>query len=261
MAEDMVAHADQGVGEREQEIKVSVPTWVSGMGGNALVVTLAVGLASALLIAIRLMSVAQFNIETTYGLLQAAGTGIIIVATVISLIPGIAITVAFSSAVLVIFFELESRTYFSCWAMIVLFTLVAVFTTPLIYWPAILFGAFVLVLARAFRGFVLGFKYQKLVAVLSAVFVAVLLMAGIVQSPPWSPEEDFAFKGSPKVTGYILSQTDYVTTILLAKPRAIAYYDTRGLESQHACRSASPWYDLSVIAFMPGFNPAHYRPC
>ena len=46
---------------------------------------------------------------------------------------------------------------------------------------------------------------------------------GIVQSPPWGPEEDFTFSGQPVVAGYLLGQTDQVTTILPAKPRKIDY--------------------------------------
>jgi hypothetical protein len=242
--------------------KVSMPKWLTGLAGNTLVATAAVGLGSALLIAVRLISVAKFNIETTYGVLQASGTGAIVVGTVISLIPGIAVTIAFSSVLVVIFFKLNTQAHFLLWVAIVLFAVIAVLTTTLEFWPAILACMLVMTGVWAFRGPVRGFREsdRKRIATAAAVFFAALLLAGVVHSPPWGAEEKFTFKGNQQVIGFLLAQTDMVTTILKASPREIEYYDTGKLLTQSACRNV-PWYGLSVIYFMPGFDPVHYAPC
>lgn len=242
--------------------EVGVPQWLTGLAGNTLVATIAVGLGSALLIALRLISVAKFNIETTYGILQASGTGAIVVGTVISLIPGIAITIACSSALIAIFCKLKAQTHFLLWTAITVFTVIAVLTTPLEFWPAILACVLALVGVWAFKKPFHAFSDsdRKRIAGVSAVFFAVLLMAGVVLGAPWGPEETFTFAGKQQVTGYLLAQTDTVTTILEANPREIGYYDTSKLVTQSACKNV-PWYGFSVIYFMPGFDPVHYAPC
>ncbi|HEY6314088.1 MAG TPA: hypothetical protein VIY52_25280 [Streptosporangiaceae bacterium] len=85
-------------------------------------------------------------------------------------------------------------------------------------------------------------------------------MAGVVHSPPWGTEEEFTFTGNQQVTGYLLAQTDMVTTILKVSPREIGYYDTSKLVTQSACKNV-PWYGFTVIYFIPGFDPVHYAPC
>jgi hypothetical protein len=242
--------------------KASVPKWLTGLAGNTLVATIAVGLGSALLIALRLISVAKFNIETTYGILQASGTGVIVVGTVIALIPGIAVTIACSSALIAIFCKLNAQTHFLLWMAITLFAVIAVLTTPLEYWWGILACVLILAGVRAFKK---GFRSfsdggRKLIAGVSAVLFAGLLMAGVVFGAPWGPEEMFTFTGKQQVTGYLLAQTDTVTTILQASPREVEYYDTSKLVTQAACKNV-PWYSFSVIYFIPGFNPVHYAPC
>ncbi len=243
--------------------KVKMPKWLSGMAGNTLVATLALGMASALLIALRLISVAKFNIETTYGILQASGTGAVIVGTVIALIPGIAVTVALTSGLVVIFYNgMDDKIYFPLWVTIVFFSVIAFVTTPLEYSPVVLACAVGVVVARVFRKHIRGWSPRRKRSVVTCVAVvfAIILMVGVVQGAPWGPEEHFIFKGNQQVNGYLLSQTDTATAILQAKPREIGYYPTAQLTNQDACKNV-PWFDFPVIYFVPGFDPVHYQPC
>ena len=247
----------------QQVEKVGMPHWLSGLAGNTLVATLAVGVASALLIALRLISVAKFNIETTYGILQASGTGAVIVGTVISLIPGIAVTVALASGLVVIFYNgMDDRIYFPLWVTIVFFSIIASVTTPVEYLPVILACVVGIVVARLFRKHIRRWspRLKRIVATYVAAIFAIILMVGVIQGSPWGPEEHFIFKGSQQVTGYLLSQTDTTTAILQARPREIGYYATAQLTTQDACKNV-PWYGFPVIYFVPGFDPVHYVPC
>ena len=66
----------------------------TGSGGwtnNLHVAALVFGGESTILIALRLLSVAKANPETAYGILQAGGTTNVIIGTVLSLIPSIAL--------------------------------------------------------------------------------------------------------------------------------------------------------------------------
>lgn len=246
-----------GQGELTNNNDIYTPKWLQSLSGNTLVATVILGLGSALLIAVRLISVAQFNIETSYAILQASGTGAIVVGTVISLIPGISVTIACGSAWLATAYTPDFGTSVALWLATALFTCITVLTTPLKYWPLVV--ACVLALAA---GWTFKERFRKasqprrkwLAAVIAALF-ALLLIVGIVQSPPWGPEEDFAFSGQPVVTGYLLGQTDQVTTILIAKPRKIDYYKTATLKNQFACKNVST-FSYSLIHYVPGFNTA-----
>jgi hypothetical protein len=156
--------------------------------------------------------------------------------------------------------RLSTRVVFSLWLLTVIFVIVAALTTPLLYLAAIPVGAAILGLVGKFRSSVARVARHKRFGAALAVLAAVLLTLGVIQSPPWGPEEHFSFNTGQQVTGYLLAQTDKVTTILLAKPRAIAYYDTGSLTSQYACKSV-PWYGFSAIYYLPGFDPVRYPSC
>ena len=94
------------------------------------------GAASTILVALRLLSFARFNPETAFGILQASGTGTVLIGTVISLIPSIAITAASCLALRQIFTpsrEDNPAIELLIWASIFVLVLIALLTTPLKY--------------------------------------------------------------------------------------------------------------------------------
>jgi Ca2+/Na+ antiporter len=94
------------------------------------------GAASTVLVALRLISVAKFNPETAYGILQASGTGNVIIGTLISLIPSIAIIVALyliSMRVLSKSAQTTPEAEFTRWTLIFMLALIALLTIPLRY--------------------------------------------------------------------------------------------------------------------------------
>jgi hypothetical protein len=256
--------ADTTDGRREGS---GLPEWARNLRLGAL----SVGAASTVLVALRLLSVAKFNLETAYGILQATGTGNVVMGTVISVIPSIAIGVALCLAFYMILQGSGSiGVEFALVVTMVALILIALLTTPVKYYAVI--GACVVVVfavwlirekirgvgwdTGAGRGFLRFF----------ASVLAILLVFGVVISPPWMPAESLTLNNK-QVTGYILTQTPNGLTVLQANPREIIYYGPNALTNQYMC-SDSPSWDFSVIFFMPRalnvsnvFNSARYYHC
>jgi hypothetical protein len=84
------------------------------------------GAASTILVALRLLSLAKFNPGTAYGILQASGTSTVVIGTVISLIPSIAIVGGAYLALELLFPKPGKRTAadeFAIWASTIVLAL------------------------------------------------------------------------------------------------------------------------------------------
>lgn len=209
-----------------------------------------------MLVALRLLSVARFNPETAYGILQASGTGDVIIGTVISLIPSIAI-IAGSALSLGLIFSRSRKpsatAEFAVWISIFVLILIAVLTIPFRYvYVAIPVIPLVVLTAvpplrkkieRSRNG-----RARKTAAIISALLIAILLMFGVVLSPPWMPAERLILSNHHAVTGYILAENSNGLTILGLEPRQIMYYSPDALIGQSIC-SSSPANDLPIIYY------------
>jgi hypothetical protein len=242
-----------------QKSYVQAPQWLSNLTENPIVATLSAGLAAALLSGLEVISLARFDFETALGILQASGTGVVLVGTAMSLFPGIALTIASGCTALIMLYDLRARTHFALWLTMGFSASVTILTIPLIYYPVVLAGLMLLVLARLRRESVIGFLNRKRVAAAVALLSALVLVVGAVKGIAWSPHEDFVIKGRGQITGYLLSQTDITTVILRNAPREIEYHPTSELVSQYACDDA-PWYWHPITALLPTYG-SPYRPC
>jgi hypothetical protein len=220
------------------------------------------GAASTILVALRLLSVARFNPETAYGILQASGTATVLMGTVISLIPSIAIIAALCLALRQIFKgfgednpapEYNPAVEFAIWASIFILTLIALLTTPLRYAIAAAPVVVFILIVWKFRKPIHARRNRtagKVTATVAALLTALLLMLGVVLSPPWMPAERLTFNNAQPVTGYILAQTSSGLTVMQIKSREILYYGPSALTSQSMCSNV-PANDFSVMAFPP----------
>ena len=118
-----------------------VKTGSGGWTNNLHVAALVFGGVSTILIALRLLSVAKANPETAYGILQAGGTTNVIIGTVLSLIPSIALIGASYLAVGRIWAKLPDSKFpdsskltraeeLGIWTSICALFLIAVLTIP-----------------------------------------------------------------------------------------------------------------------------------
>lgn len=232
------------------------------------------GGASTILVALRLLSVARFNPETAYGILQASGTATVLIGTVISVIPSIAIIAASCLAVREIFKNVHPSgaapavgaadaagtapaadpvAKFATWASIFTLALIAALTIPLRYAYAIAVAAVLILIVWLLRQRIVDHLNRTegtITAALVAFFAASLLMLGVVLSPPWMPAEHLTFNNAPPVTGYILDHSSDGLTVMQISSREILYYDPTALTGQSMCSNV-PANDFPVMAFPP----------
>ena len=256
-----------------------------------------VSAATTVLVALRLISVAKFNPETAYGILQASGTGNVIIGTVISLIPSIAIIVALYLISMRVLFRPKTtpEAEFTRWTFIFMLALIALLTIPLRYviyaGPGILaFLALIVAVAiRTKKGKSQKGKNQKdkakrrepasetgetrflqerrwgkkgtAAAIFSAFLVAFIVMLGVVASPPWMPAERLTLKDHQKIVGYVLAQTQEGLTFMQAGSMNITQYEPGIVKDQVFCSDA-PARDLPIIYYIksiPAVDLGHYR--
>jgi hypothetical protein len=242
---------------------------------------LAVGVASTVLVALRLLSVADFNPATAYGIVQSSGTANVIIGTVISLVPSIAIIAASGLVVYLVFYPrskpLSPAAELAVWTSMTMLVLIALLTIALRYLIAIgiwmLFILFLLKFRTPIRNALKEHGDAPVIRNAARGFgliIAVTVIFGIVLSPPWMPSEYLVFKNGQSVTGYVLSETQTGMAVLQASPREVLYYgDPRSLQEEYVC-SDVPRGDYPLVNYfsylhlhlhLQVLNPAHYDSC
>ena len=240
------------------------------------------GVASTVLVALRLISVAKFHPETAYGILQASGTGNVIIGTVISLIPSIAIIVALYLISMRILLPVKTtpEAEFARWTVIFMLALIALLTIPLRYvifaGPGILaFLALILAAAIITKRRAPASETEEthssqkrpwgkmgtVAAIFSAFLVAFIVMLGVVASPPWMPAERLTLKDHQKIVGYVLAQTQEGLTFMQAGSMNITQYEPGIVKDEVFCSDA-PARDLPIIYYIksiPAVDLGHYR--
>ena len=241
---------------------------------------LAVGIASTVLVALRLLSVADFNPATAYGIVQSSGTGNVLIGTVISLVPSMAIITVSGLIVYLIFYphpKLSAAAELAVWASMSMLVLIALLTIPLRYIIAIGLWLLFILFLLIFRGKIKKAleRHEDAPVVRNAArgfgfIVAVTVIFGIVLSPPWMPSEYLVFKNGRSVTGYVLSETQTGIAVLQASPREVLYYeDPKSLQDEYICSNV-PRGDYPLVNYFSNLhlhlhlqvlNPAHYDSC
>jgi hypothetical protein len=241
---------------------------------------LALGLASTVLIALRLLSAADFNPATAYGIVQSSGTANVLIGTVISLIPSMAIIMASGLIVYLIFYphpKLGPAAELAVWASMSILVLIALLTIPLRYIVAIAVWVLFVLILLVFRKQIKTAlaQHQNTLLVRNAArgfgfIIALTLIFGIVLSPPWMPSAYLVFKNGQSVTGYVLSETQTGMAVLQASPRRVLYYqDPRSLQEEYICSNV-PTGDYPLVNYfsylhlhlhLQVLNPAHYDSC
>ena len=234
-----------------------------GWADNLHVGALIFGGVSTILIALRLISVAKANPETAYGILQAGGTTNVIIGTVLSLIPSIALIGASYLAVGRIWAKFPDSKFpdsgkltqaeeLGIWTCICALFLIGVLTIPFRYWEVPAAVVLALILTRIFRDRIEGARKnrwgQRSVKVAAGLIAAVLLL-GVIISPPWMPAERLTFTPSSKdkpVVVYVLDESQSGLTVLQINPTQVLYFGPKDLSKEVAC-SAFRSDDLPII--------------
>jgi hypothetical protein len=237
------------------------------------------GGVSTILIALRLLSVAKANPETAYGILQATGTTNVIIGTVLSLIPSIALIGASCLVLSRIFAkspnspelgqpELGQAAELGVWTSICALFLIALFTIPFRYGVVPAVAVVALIVARICKEWIEDARKNKKKACrrfakAAAGLLAGLVLLGVILSPPWMPAERLTFSKAKPVTGYVLDQSQSGLTVLAVDSRQLLYYGPKDLISETAC-SHIPSDDLPIVYYTPLariFHLFRYKDC
>jgi hypothetical protein len=233
--------------------------WANTLHGGALIF----GGVSTILVALRLLSAANANPETAYGILQAGGTSDVIIGTVLSLIPSIALIGASYLALGRIWAKFPDSKFpdsgkltqaeeLGIWTSICALFLVAVLTMPFRYAAAPAAVVLALILARIFRDWIekkRKEKWGRRGVKVAAGLIAAAFLLGVIVSPPWMPAEQLTFTKASKdkpVVGYVLDQSQTGLTVLSLDPRQVLYFGPKDLTKEVAC-SAFQSDDLPIV--------------
>ena len=237
--------------------------WLNNLHIGALIF----GGVSTILVALRLLSIAKANPETAFAILQAGGTTNVVMGTVLSLIPSIALIGAsylaigriwakFSDSKFPDSSKLTDAEELGIWTSMSALFLIAILTIPFRYWEAPVAVLLALILARIFRESIERARKNKkdnrwwrVVKVTTAGLIAFAFLLGVIISPPWMPAEQLTFTTASKdkpVVGYVLDQSQSGLTVLSINPTQVLYYGPKDLTTEFAC-SAFRSDDLPII--------------
>jgi hypothetical protein len=242
---------------------------------------LLIGLASTLLVALRLLAVAGFDEETAYGILQAAGTASIIVGAFIPVIGLIAISIG---VLLIMRAPTEERRglfkstflVYAAGLALMIGTLTAPIGGLILLGSAMLLGTIhrgiLWVIARrqgknkrAKEGRAVVEQerpgFPSIGGRLIAMYSVLAIAAVVILAPPWMPAERISVKGDDiPITGFILSKTPTDVVILNGASRQIAYLKTQDIVEQMPCITRKYLFQENPAEFVYGFKP-QYIPC
>jgi hypothetical protein len=211
--------------------------------------TLLVGLFSVGFISARLLAAATGDPETAYAILQATGTGSVVVG---GLIPAIGLLV-FPLAVVGFYHGFSKKRIANSsqtvlmLAVSVLALIIAVFTAPayvlLLSIGLTLFLIIVAAIARLSteekRRRSLSDHWPSPYALITTYSIIAIVFTAI-SSTPWLPSENIIIKGRQSFSAYILAQNLQITSILTQGPTAVVQLPSSKIVAMQICKT--PYY-------------------
>jgi hypothetical protein len=211
---------------------------------------LLIGLSSVGFISARLLGVATGDPETAYAILQAAGTGSVVVG---GLIPAIGLLLfPISVAVYHYGFSRATSTRHSEAPLMIAIgstaLVITIFTAPAgPLLGTIIFSVFVIAAASWLRYIArpkVGQRKRGRFSIvwppphiLIALFSAIAIASTIVSSNPWLPSQNIIMKGRHGFSAFILAQTDQTTTILTQRPTAVVQLPSSEIITTEICKT------------------------
>lgn len=237
------------------------PAWIAAIKDNLALIATAL---ATLFIALRIFSVAAYNPQTAYGILQAQGTGTVIIGSLLSLV-GL-LPLFLTPLVLAAYDTIPAKmkdTYRTAYVgLLILLLLIAVFITPLLGVLVIIYvlaleaylmvsrqrGEKVIQAARRQRSpeqqfeidrrtRELGLKIRKRRRGLSlgmVVTIVFTLFQATVGAVPWLPPTELTVKAGRPVLGWVLAESHSFTTVLRNSGQ-ISYISTGLITGKRIC--------------------------
>jgi hypothetical protein len=231
--------------------------------------TLLVGLFSVGFISARLLAAASDDPETAYAILQATGTGSVVVG---SLIPAIGLLVfpllvagvshGFSRERLAD--KSQTALMLAIGALAGVITIFTAPAAPLLF--AIVFTSFTVILSAFSPISTWKQRRRNLKSlipspyVLVTVYSVVAIVSTALSSTLWLPSENIIMRGRPGFSAYILAQNDQTTTILTQNPTAVIEIPSSQIVLTQICKTPDyrsqeetivEWLGTSSVGFYP----------
>lgn len=218
--------------------------------------SLIIATVTAIYIALRLLTVSGFDLENAYGILQAAGTGAVVIGTLTALIAPVTLVIGL---VLVAIYLKPEKHFRSSFILIpgVFFVLIGVLTLPLDGLPITLPIA-LLPFAMSFKKE--GLDWQRLQKWLIGVAVYLVFIPQFL-IPIWLPTEYLTLQDSKKIEAYVLSEDLVDVTVLTTRPEAIEHFEPSEIVHRTPCEPSAPVMHEPLARLIFPLESIHYPDC
>lgn len=243
---------------------------------------LTIGILSALFIACRILSFAEFNLETAYAILQECGTAAVLIGAGLQSLPLILIP---TMGYFIVFHEpFTSRN--TLMQAILLFILIVSLIAIIFVVPLILLGASILVLIAGIS--TSGFQIRKQFGTSSeedavdkdiatrreakararrersvrstvVACIGILFALGVMfNTSGWLPTERLTMHNRA-ISGFVLSINNGYYAILLIKPRELVYVNMNEITGKSLCAAQASWFRKPLAYLL--YKPYNYPSC
>jgi hypothetical protein len=236
---------------------------------------------SALVVGVRILSVAGQNYENAYGILQANGTATVIASTLIPAIGFTALPLAILIGAMLGRGQLIGSSRPFTVALVVFLALVSIVTTPILFYFSVIAWAIVVLPASKLASKFTKSKSGKIGEATtwsrnklrSPDFALSLLAAGgvllffvfVSNDIPWVPAEKIALTNTRPFTGYVFGETDTDVTILSADTHQIIHISPGQITSRSVCQPSGVIYGGIILETLSeligGHNNSNYPAC
>jgi hypothetical protein len=200
-------------------------------------------LASAALIAARLLAISRYDPTTAATILQTAGTTTVLLGTALSLLPFVVVFVTCAIALAVCIDQTLFGSQLRIGPEILILAVgVSIMLLPaLLCIPVLLFVVFAAAIgwrirrrngAFSFRSVVAGSRVLRVeVAVLAVCFV----LTPVVLPQPWLPNEEVRLKDNSVLVGYVLGDLQGRVAVMSDRDRKIFLVDPADISDREFC--------------------------
>jgi hypothetical protein len=203
-------------------------------------------LATAALIAARLLAISRFDVNTAAMILQVSGTGTALAGTTLTLLP-VALFIGTVFLAMVVFLDPSLlRTEVPTEWMLIVAAAASVCLTP---WPFAVATASVLALVwlagriSRRRGVEVSLRQQfrdsRMLRVMLTVMLSVFAIGPIVAQRPWLPLQVVTLEDSTVVVGYVLGEAEGRVVVMSDRDRTIALLDPEEIDDRAICQGGA----------------------
>jgi hypothetical protein len=250
--------------------------------------TLILGVLSLALIAIRLLTVAGFDPETAYDILQAEGTGDVIVGSLVSIVGLIFAPVGF---ILLYTYRSQRRSVprkpYAHYQLLGGLSLVVltIFMSPFfVLLVSVIIVVIATLLSRSYRSWAQNKDIKMAATLLSRlyrrssqeiekvtpppvslgleailIYAVAVIVIGFGSNNPWIPSQIIAAKHHPIFTGYVLSEANGELTILIRGPIEVVEISSQNVTLSECRPSRYFWEQETFGEFIAFHSPVPWR--